>query len=107
MKSDCKVTVWHFENDREEPERKVFCGVLQNGVKKITKNGIKQKGFYFGDTLNVRIFTDKEIGIAPGDYLSLGEDLKAFPDREYSQKIVEVRDNRRGANKHWRIICGG
>ncbi len=107
MKRDYTVTVWHFADDYEAPERKVFKNSCKKTVHKLSKNGIKQKGFYMGDSSDVRIFTNKDIGIIPGDYLSEGENCNEYPDRETSQKIIEVRDNRRGVNPHWRILCGG
>lgn len=106
MKRDYTVTVWHFEDDKV-PIRKVFKNSCKKTIHKLCKNGIKQKGFYDGDSTDVRIFTTEDIGIMPGDFLSDGECFDAYPDRETSQKIIEVRDNRRGVNPHWRILCGG
>ena len=107
MKHDNTITIWHYEDDFESPLRKVFLNVCKSHTKKISKNGIKQKGFYMGDSSNIRIFTVEEIGITPGDYLMEGVCLSTYPDRENGQKVVEVRDNRIGANPHWHIICGG
>ncbi len=107
MKRDYIVTVWHFEDDNEVPVRKVFKNSCKKSVHKLSKNGIKQKGFYSGDSMDVRIFTDEDISIIPGDYLLEGECCDTYPDRGKSRKIIEVRDNRRGVNRHWRILCGG
>ena len=107
MKNNYLVTIWHYNEESDIPVRKTFNGAVDNSSKKITKNGIKQKGFYFGDNMSIRIFTEEEIEVAPGDYACQGDCGFAYPDRENSQKIVEVRDNRRGANPHWRILCGG
>lgn len=107
MNDKYTVTVWHYDEESDIPIRKTYIGMVENSAKKITKNGIKQKGFYFGDSMSVRIFTDDEINITPGDYICCGEYIYTYPDRNNSQKIVEVRDNRRGGNPHWRILCGG
>ena len=107
MRSDCIVTIWHFDDEKDVPVRKVFAGILENAVYKMSKNGIKQKGFYLGDGMGVRIFTEEEIGITPGDYICKGDCKEPFPDGLNSRKIVEVRDSRRGANPHWRVLCGG
>lgn len=107
MKHDYTVTIWHFDENADTPVRKVFSDVCISHTQKISKNGIKQKGFYVGDSFDMRIFSVEEIGVTPGDYIMDGECLSVYPDREKGQKIIEVRDNRIGANPHWRIICGG
>lgn len=100
------VTIWHF-GDSDSPARKVFSNVTLDTVKKLDKNGIKQKGFFNGTSAVVRIFTTEEIGVLPGDYLYIGENFAEFPENEDCIKIIEVKDNRRGGQKHWRIVCGG
>lgn len=107
MKADFTVTVWHYTNDEDLPKRQVFYNVCVDKKAQISKNGIKQKGFYQGDSANVRIFTEKEIRVVPGDYLYIGKSHDAVPDAESCMKIIEVKDNRRGINMHWRILCGG
>lgn len=106
MKTDNIVTVWHF-GDFESPVRKVFKKVSLDTVRKIDKNGIKQKGFFDGNSAVARIFTAEEIGVIPNDYLFIGECFDAYPESEDCLKIIEVKDNRRGGQKHWRIVCGG
>jgi len=100
------VTIWHFGDDAI-PVRKVYKNVLLDSVKRIEKNGIKQKGFFDGTTATVRIFVTENIDVLPGDYLFIGESLDAVPENENCIKIIEVKDNRRGGQKHWRIVCGG
>ena len=106
MKTDKVVTIWHF-GDSKIPVRRVFKNVYLDAVKRIDKNGIKQKGFFDGGAATVRIFVTEEIGVLPGDYLFTGESFDAFPENEDCLKIIEVKDNRRGCQKHWRIVCGG
>ena len=106
MKTDNVVTIWHF-GDSDNPVRSVFKNVFLDSVKKIEKNGIKQKGFFDGTSAVVRIFCSEELGVLPGDYLFIGEITDIFPENEECLKIIEVKDNRRGGQKHWRIVCGG
>ncbi len=106
MRTDKVVTIWHF-GDSNSPVRKVFKNVCLDSVKRIEKNGIKQKGFFDGTDATVRIFCAEEIGVMPGDYLYIGECFDVLPPIENALKIIEVKDNRRGGQKHWRIVCGG
>lgn len=106
MKTDNIVTIWHFD-DSDSPVRKVFKNVTMDSTKRIDKNGIKQKGFFDGSNAVIRIFTVQEIEVMPRDYLFIGESFEAYPMSEDCLKIVEVKDNRRGCQKHWRIVCGG
>lgn len=106
MRADSVVTIWHFD-DSDAPTSRVFKNVHLDATKKIEKNGIKQKGFFDADDAVVRIPTEEEISVLPGDYLFIGECFDTFPEREDALKITEVKDNRRGGQKHWRIVCGG
>ena len=107
MSRNNAITIWHYADDLETSSRKVFFNASIIHTQKISKNGIKQKGFYMGDSFDIRIFTAEEIDAVIGDYLMYGVQMNDSPDREKSHKIIEVRDNRRGTNPHWRIICGG
>ena len=100
------VTIWHF-GDCDNPVRKVFKNVHLDAVKKLEKNGIKQKGFFDGTCATVRIPVSEEINVLPGDYLYIGECYDELLPMEGALKIIEVKDNRRGCQKHWRIVCGG
>ncbi len=106
MKTNNIVTIWHFD-DYDTPVRKVFGNVYIDATKKLDKNGIKQKGFFDGTVATVRIFVTEEIGVSLGDYLYIGESIDAYPESDDCLKITEVKDNRRGGQKHWRIVCGG
>lgn len=106
MKADRVVTIWHFDIS-DTPVRRVLKNVHIDAVKKIDKNGIKQKGFFDGTSAVVRIPTTEEISVSPGDYLYIGECFDALPDGEGALKITEIKDNRRGGQWHWRIVCGG
>lgn len=107
MKADYTITVWHFKENDVVPERKIFKNVAVSRNTSISKNGIKQKGFFRSDRCSVRIFTETEIEIVPGDYLCIGEYNDTNPIREICHKVIELRDNRLGGKKHWHIVCGG
>lgn len=107
MRADITITIWHFEDDLHSPVRTVYKGVHLDYTRKILKNGIKQKGFYDGDCCVARIPIKKEIGVVPGDYLTVEESDEEMPNPDNSMKIIEVKDNRRGGQPHWKIICGG
>lgn len=106
MNSEKVVTIWHF-SDSDAPVIKIFKNASIDTALRIKKNGIKQKGFFDGTSSAVRIFTKDEIGILPGDYLYMGECHNQNLPIENALKILEVKDNRRGGQKHWRIVCGG
>ena len=107
MRSDNTVTIWHFENSSDKPVRKVFDKAYVDAVNKISKNGIKQMGFFNASGAVVRIPTSEILDISPGDYLALNEMKSELPPEDVGIKIIEVKDNRRGGQKHWRILCGG
>ncbi len=106
MKTNKSVTIWHFD-DSDIPVLRVFKNVHVDSAWKIDKNGIKQKGFFDGKSAIVRIPTSEELSVLPGDYLFIGECFDKLPQGENALKIIEVKDNRRGGQKHWRIVCGG
>lgn len=106
MKTEKSVTIWHL-GDSESPVRKIFRNVYIYSVSRIEKNGIKQKGFFNGTDAKVRIFTTDDINVLPGDYLYIGECYDEILPIDDTLKIIEVKDNRRGGQKHWRIVCGG
>lgn len=104
--ADKVVTIWHFD-DSDIPTRIVFKKAHIDSVDRISKNGIKQKGFFDGACATVRIPMKEEIKVTPGDYLYIGEFASDDVPVEGALKITEVKDNRRGGQKHWRIVCGG
>ena len=107
MQASFNITIWHFDDDKEEYSRQVICGVYVDGVKKIAKNGIKQKGFFDAKTLRVRIPARKDIFVFLGDYVRVGKYDEDAPDKVHCFKVNEIKDNRRGGQPHWRISCGG
>lgn len=107
MKAESAVTFWHFSDNADVPQRRVYKNAYIDSVNRISKNGIRQKGFFDAKSCTVRIPLAEEFVILPGDYMTIGEDTAEFFDVENSLKIMEVKDNRRGSNPHWKILCGG
>lgn len=107
MTGNTVITLWHFDEDTGNVSRKVFRKVYCDFKAKISKNGIKQKGFYASDSVVIRIPTDRKIDVFPGDYVRMGEFIEDTPDRTRAMKVIEVSDNRRGGAPHWRLSCGG
>lgn len=107
MQVNSNITIWHFDDDKEAYSSKIICGVYADEIKKIAKNGIKQKGFFDAKTLRVRIPTTEDICVFPGDYVRVGKYDEAAPEKMHCFKVNEIKDNRRGGQPHWRISCGG
>ena len=94
-----KVTVWHAG------KATVFECITGIVSVKDAKNGIKQYGYHDNSEFSVRIFTRTDINADIGDCVRLGEH-SGNADRSSDFKITEIRDNRRGASPHYKIICG-
>ncbi len=106
MKHKDVITIWHFDREKDLWEKQVFSNVSVAKSDKISKNGIKQKGFYSHDNMIIRIPTEAFIDVLPGDFVMMGKTLENIPQRELLDKIIEVRDNRRGLVPHFKLVCG-
>ena len=107
MTVNCKVTIWHFDENAGYYIRTVFDRAYADFKTKISKNRIKQRGFYNEDNARIRIPTTKEIVVSVGDYLCIGKSDSSIPDRREAMKIVEISYNRKGGSPHYRLSCGG
>lgn len=99
MTRNNKVTVWHAG------KAAVFDCIIGNISLKDAKNGIKQYGYHDDSEISVRIFTDADLEADISDCVRLGAH-SGNADRGSDFKITEIRDNRRGASPHYKIICG-
>lgn len=106
MISNGIITVWHHNLESGLWERRVFRGVRISKTDRISKNGIKHTGFYSGNSGIVRIPISTVILVCPGDYVAFGEITDEKPNKDISEKIIEVRDNRRGLVPHYKIVFG-
>lgn len=93
------VTIWHGG------KATTFDCIIGSISVKDDKNGIKQYGYHDASTISVRIFTETAMEADIGDCVRLGTH-SGNADRNGDYKITEIRDNRRGASPHYRIICG-
>ncbi len=67
-------------------------------------------GIKYARECSVRIFTDGDApaGDAPADigcYMALGGSEQTTPDKSKCLKVLDIHDNRRGINPHWRLIA--
>lgn len=106
MKHKDIITIWRFNREEDVWTKQVFSNVSVAKVNKISKNGIKQKGFYSHGNMIIRIPTEIIIEVMPGDFVMLGKTLESAPQRELLEKIIEVRDNRKGLVPHFKLVCG-
>ena len=73
---------------------------------KITKSGVKQKGYYSGSRATVRIPKHENATAYLGDYVRLGKSQDLSPDRINDLKVTKITENYRGANPHLKLFCG-
>lgn len=107
MMTNSGVTLWHFDKKSGGFTRIFFEKAYIFGVRKISENRLKQRGFYNEDCCSIRIPTEEDLDIRTGDYVCGGKCGDEVPDRKSAFKILEISDNRRGTSPHWRLSCGG
>ena len=91
------IAVYRFD-DYENDYKHIFCGgaSLYNAF----KSAATDKGMVYDGILKIRIPTNERLDIRLGDYLIFGN----VPfSRENAFKIIDVSENRRGLNPHYRI----
>lgn len=98
MNSRDFVTLWHNGEIRILPLISARLKAAAN------KNGIKQKGFFSEDTCTLRIFSEKALEIAAGDYVRLGKHT-GNADRSSDFKVMKIYDNLRGTTPHYKLVC--
>lgn len=107
MKTNCGITLFHYNEDTEAFEETYFPKAYAYFKEKLSKSGIKQRGFYLSNSCIIRIPGKKEIDISLGDYVAMGKSYRKAPDRAEDLKIIEICDNRHSGSPHIRISCGG
>ena len=107
MKTNCGITLFHYNEDTETFEVSYFPKAYAYFKDKISKSGIKQRGFYLSSSCIVRIPVKKEIVVSLGDYVAMGKSYGKVPDRKNDLKITEICDNRHSGSPHIRLSCGG
>ena len=99
VRLDKNVTIWHGKTPKSD-----VCAIGAI-LKKDAKNGIKQYGYHDASSMTVRIFTNRELAADIGDFIRVGI-CEGAGDRSLDFRITEVRDNRKGAAPHYKLICG-
>lgn len=94
------MTVWHFDEDAEIYSRQYFPNVFKSFSKSIVSGKAEISR---SDHARVRIPTASDIGIYEHDLVRFGCFTDEHPDKTACLKVMTVRDNRFGANPHWRI----
>lgn len=103
-----KVTLFHKEiqNRQQVWTSQVFSGV---SAVRVQKSSPYSAGMEPDNQLIVRIPATKELSIAPGDRLLLGEHSVSADSPEFQQSylVVSVTDNRRGQGElwHYKAVC--
>jgi hypothetical protein len=70
----------------------------------ISKNGIKQKGFFDDSVCTLRVQSETELDISIGDFLRLGNH-SGNADRNADFKVMKIYNNLRGVTPHYRLVC--
>ncbi len=104
MTADKIITVWHINDDADGYTREVFCASVYTTLKSVSDNGGTKasEGMRKSNILKARIPTKDQMPLSIGDYVRVGRHTGS-PIRGKDFKIVELADNRKGANPHWRI----
>lgn len=103
MITNKSITVWHIRDDLEGYTRQYFPQVSFYGSDKMIHDGTD--GFYHQTSYSIRIPTTHDVKIFVGDYIRVGKHTDTAPDAGTDLKVMAVSDNRRGINKHWRVVC--
>lgn len=99
MTTTCAVTMYHYDEEKETWGRTVFGAAHLCYERKAAED----KGFKRQNGGIIRIPTKAEISIKIGDRLFSGRLNADKPPEEGCMTVTGYKDNRRGANPHWRV----
>lgn len=96
------VTMYH--ETEEGWQRMFFCRVslhCQNGIR------TGEPGQASKNAVTLRIFTQQDCSIAPGDKVIPGYCESLLPPTENAYTVLEVTDNRRGSGRmqHYKVVA--
>lgn len=94
------ITVYHYDEENETYRKSYFPEVFKGHTEKLIS---EKGGIASGNIARVRIPTDEDILIEKNDYVYFGKSDAQTPDKEKCLRVMAIRDNRFGANPHWRI----
>ena len=92
-----KISVYRYD-DYDNNYKCTFCGEVSfyNDFKVAAENG----GLKPDNVIKIRIPTAERLDIRLGDHVIIGD----MPlNRDIALKIIDISDNRRGTNPHYRI----
>ena len=98
------ITRYRYSRDREIYEKAVYRDVAASFEDSV-KVG---KGMEYRDGVIIRVFTDADIDVKPGDKICLWDCATERPPEDI-HTVISVRDNRRAvipSSRHFRISCG-
>lgn len=99
MTTTCAVTMYHYDEENEAWVRSVFAAAHLYYVRKAAGD----KGFSRDNSGVIRLPGKFSIQIKIGDRLFSGRLNADKPPEEGCMTVTGYKDNRRGANPHWRI----
>lgn len=99
------TVIYHYNDDDSSYKKEIY---KKSTAHNLTKTAPSERGFVSANICKIRIFTQKPLDIAPGDYVLVctsRESLYAanIPDKSKCKKVMAVSDNRIGCRPHWRI----
>lgn len=100
MTCNASITVYHLNEENDTYEKRIFPEVFRTYTERVLG---EKGGFARSDISRVRIPTSEDISVFVGDYVFFGNSQSDVPDKEICLKVMGVRDNRQGANPHWRL----
>lgn len=100
MTCNGEITVYHCDEENGTYARYYFPEVFIGYTGKLIS---EKGGVSSGDIARIRIPTPDDISFGKGDYVFFGKSLSEKPEKEKCLRIAAVRDNRFGANPHWRL----
>ncbi len=100
MTTNGDITVFHYDELSETYTKTYFPEVFRGHTEQIVS---EKGGFAKSDIARVRIPTKDDVQVFENDYVFFGKAEGRVPDKEKCLRVMAVRDNRFGANPHWRI----
>ena len=105
MRTDSYITLWHLDENTGEYDRKIYRA-LCHFDSRLSKSGIKQKGYFSGDRAVVRVPASEKPQVCLGDFVRPGRWQDDVPKRIDDLKVTQVTENFKGANPHLRLFLG-
>ena len=105
MRTNSRITLWHYDANSGEYERKTYRALV-NFRDRLYKGGMKNKGYFSGACADVRIPMSEKPMVTIGDYCRIGVSEDENPRRIEDMKVTQIAENYRGTNPHLRLFLG-